>query len=94
MRGIALLLVAAALCLCGGRFAATGSGYRPVTGDVVVYSPESRFGRHTNIVLAENHGALTTIGGNEDDAVGIERWDPAAVPDIHIVGYGRLSPEW
>ncbi|MFI2337202.1 CHAP domain-containing protein [Nocardia rhamnosiphila] len=77
-----------------GRFAAAGSGYRPVTGDVILYSPESRFGQHTNIVLAEDHGTLTTIGGNEDDAVGIERWDPAAVPDTHIVGYGRLSPGW
>jgi hypothetical protein len=74
-----------------GRFATAGSGYRPRTGDVILYSPESRFGQHTNIVLvADNSGTLTTIGGNEDDGVRIERWDPAAVPDIHIVGYGRL----
>lgn len=77
-----------------GRFAAAGSGYRPVTGDVILYSPESRYGQHTNIVLAADNGTLTTIGGNEGDAVGIERWNPAAVPDIHIVGYGRLSPGW
>ncbi|MGW5384672.1 CHAP domain-containing protein [Nocardia sp. NPDC003963] len=74
-----------------GRFVAAGSGYRPATGDVILYSPESRYGQHTNIVLAAaSDGTLTTIGGNEGDAVGIERWDPAAVPDIHIVGYGRL----
>ena len=77
-----------------GRFAAAGSGYRPVAGDVILYSPESRFGQHTNIVLAADNGTFTTIGGNEGDAVGIERWNPAAVPDIHIVGYGRLSPGW
>ncbi|MET8798294.1 CHAP domain-containing protein [Nocardia sp. NPDC004568] len=77
-----------------GRFAAADTGYRTVTGDVILYSPESRFGQHTNIVLAADHGTLTTIGGNEGDAVGIERWDPAGVPDIHIVGYGRLLPGW
>lgn len=77
-----------------GRFAGVGSGYRPATGDVILYSPASRFGQHTNIVLTADNGTLTTIGGNEGDAVGIERWNPTAVPDIHIVGYGRLSPGW
>ncbi|WP_459547871.1 CHAP domain-containing protein [Nocardia sp. X0981] len=63
---------------------------RPVTGDVILYGPDSRFGQHTNIVLIAENGTLTTIGGNEGDEVRIERWDPAAVPDIDIVGYGRL----
>ncbi|WP_327149830.1 hypothetical protein [Nocardia sp. NBC_01329] len=29
--------------------------------------------------VADN-GTFTTIGGNEGDAVGIEPWDPTAVP--------------
>lgn len=73
-----------------GRFEPASSGYRPVTGDVILYGPDSRFGQHTNIVLTAENGTLTTIGGNEGDEVRIERWDPTAVPDIAIVGYGRL----
>ncbi|MFI5719910.1 CHAP domain-containing protein [Nocardia sp. NPDC051750] len=64
--------------------------YRPGTGDVVLYGPDSPYGQHTNIVLVAENGTLTTIGGNEDDGVRIERWEPAAVADIEIVGYGRL----
>ncbi|WP_373293009.1 hypothetical protein [Nocardia jinanensis] len=45
-------------------------------------------------MLTADNGTLTTIGGNEGDTVGIERWNPTAVPDIHIVGYGRLEPGW
>ncbi|GGL29938.1 hypothetical protein GCM10011588_50900 [Nocardia jinanensis] len=63
-------------------------------GDRRCDPPASRFGQHTNIVLTADNGTLTTIGGNEGDTVGIERWNPTAVPDIHIVGYGRLEPGW
>lgn len=73
-----------------GRFVAFDPGYRPVTGDVILYGPGSRYGQHTNIVLVAEGATVTTIGGNEGDIVRIERWEPAAVPDIEIVGYGRL----
>ncbi|WP_280426453.1 CHAP domain-containing protein [Nocardia carnea] len=73
-----------------GRFVPFRPDYRPATGEVILYGPDSRFGQHTNIVLVSENGILTTIGGNEDDEVRIERWDPAAADDIAIVGYGRL----
>ncbi|MEU4314883.1 CHAP domain-containing protein [Nocardia sp. NPDC024068] len=73
-----------------GRFVAFDPGYRPTTGDVILYGPGSRYGQHTNIVLVAEGATVTTIGGNEGDIVRIERWEPASVPDIDIVGYGRL----
>ncbi|MGW0178488.1 CHAP domain-containing protein [Nocardia sp. NPDC003345] len=73
-----------------GRFVAFDPDYRPATGDVILYGPGSRYGQHTNIVLAAEGTTVTTIGGNEGDIVRIERWEPATVPDIDIVGYGRL----
>ncbi|WP_245669403.1 CHAP domain-containing protein [Nocardia speluncae] len=73
-----------------GRFVSFDPAYRPVSGEVVLYSPDSRFGQHTNIVIDSENGVLTTIGGNENDEVSIEQWDPAGVGDIAIVGYGRL----
>ncbi len=73
-----------------GRFVPYRPDYRPDTGEVILYGPDSRFGQHTNIVLVSEGGVLTTIGGNEDDEVHIERWNPAVTADIAIVGYGRL----
>ncbi len=71
-----------------GRFTALDSGYRPRTGDVVIYAPGSPFGQHTNIVLASDDHTLTTIGGNERGAVRMHRYDPAKVPGI--VGFGHM----
>lgn len=71
-----------------GRFEAVGTGYRPRTGDVVLYSPDSPFGQHTNIVLLADGDRITTIGGNEDDAVRIHRFALGEISDI--VGFGRL----
>ncbi|AHH21246.1 CHAP domain-containing protein [Nocardia nova SH22a] len=70
------------------RFAALGSGYRPRTGDIVIYAPGSPFGQHTNVVLASDDHTLTTIGGNEAGGVRIHRYDPATVPGI--VGFGHM----
>ncbi|WP_245662432.1 CHAP domain-containing protein [Nocardia vermiculata] len=71
-----------------GRFAAADSGYRPRPGDVVIYAAASPFGQHTNIVLAADPETLTTIGGNERDAVRIHRYDPSQVRGI--VGFGHM----
>lgn len=71
-----------------GRFEAVGTGYRPRTGDVVLYHPDSPFGQHTNIVLLADGDLITTIGGNENDAVRIHRFAMSEVPAI--VGFGRL----
>ncbi|MGV9820921.1 CHAP domain-containing protein [Nocardia xishanensis] len=70
------------------RFAPAGSGYRPRTGDVLLYGPESQFSQHTNIVLEAANGEVTTIGGNEFGEVRIHRFRMADVKDV--VGYGRF----
>ncbi|MGV9612909.1 CHAP domain-containing protein [Nocardia xishanensis] len=70
------------------RFAPAGSGYRPRTGDVLLYGPESQFSQHTNIVLEAANGEVTTIGGNEFGEVRIHRFHMADVKDV--VGYGRF----
>ncbi|MEV0339876.1 CHAP domain-containing protein [Nocardia sp. NPDC050713] len=69
-------------------FAPIGSGYRPRTGDVLLYGPESQFTQHTNIVLTAANGEVTTIGGNEFGEVRIHRFRVADVKDV--VGYGRF----
>ncbi|MFI9509181.1 CHAP domain-containing protein [Nocardia sp. NPDC052566] len=70
------------------RFSPRDSGYRPRTGDVLLYDQASPFHQHTNIVLTSANGVVTTIGGNEFGAVAIHRWALADVPGI--VGFGRL----
>lgn len=70
------------------RFVPIEDGYRPRTGDVLLYGPGSSFGQHTNIVLTADDGVLTTIGGNEFDHVRVHRFPLADVSDV--VGYGRF----
>ncbi len=49
-----------------GRFKSVNSGYTPRPGDVAIYRSSPIFGDHTQIVLKENDGVLTTVGGNEN----------------------------
>ena len=48
-----------------GRFKPANSGYQPLPGDVAIYRNSPVFGDHTNIVLKNDNGVLTTVGGNE-----------------------------
>ncbi len=68
-----------------GRF--EPPSYRPVAGDVVLYDDPSPFGQHTNVVVANDNGVLTTVGGNEG---GIRVRNFTAADDQGIVGFGRL----
>lgn len=52
-----------------GRFKAANSGYQPLPGDVAIYRNSPVFGDHTNIVLKNDNGALTTVGGNETNRI-------------------------
>ncbi|WP_067839904.1 CHAP domain-containing protein [Nocardia lijiangensis] len=70
------------------RFVPADSGYRPRTGDVLLYGQESQFTQHTNIVLTAANGEVTTIGGNEFGEVRLHRFRVAEVNDV--VGYGRF----
>ncbi|GGC54712.1 CHAP domain-containing protein [Hoyosella rhizosphaerae] len=72
-----------------GRFESRESGYEPKVGDVILYAPRSKFTQHTSIVVRNDDGVLTTVGGNE-----FLRGEVAArnVRTSHsgIVGYGVL----
>jgi hypothetical protein len=68
-----------------GRFAPLG--YEPRPGDVVLYSEGSRYGQHTNIVVANDNGTLKTVGGNEG---GIRVRTLMIADEPGIVGFGRL----
>ena len=48
-----------------GRFKPANSGYQPLPGDAAIYRNSPVFGDHTNIVLKNDNGVLTTVGGNE-----------------------------
>ena len=43
-----------------GRFKFANSGYQPLPGDVAIYHNSPVFGDHTNIVLKNDNGVLTT----------------------------------
>jgi hypothetical protein len=65
------------------------SGYQPKVGDVVLYNDPGIFGQHTNIVIKNDDGALTTVGGNEEGKIRVfTNHDSAAAV---IVGYGVLQ---
>lgn len=70
------------------RFAASDSGYQPKLGDVVLYSDDAQYGQHTNIVLRNDGGVLTTVGGNEWGKVGISEFTLGKDPGL--VGFGLL----
>ena len=64
--------------------------YQPKTGDVIIYKQsDSPFGQHTNIVLANQDGKLTTIGGNENKELGIQSFKIS--DQMGIDGYGELK---
>lgn len=71
-----------------GRFVPIDAGYQPRTGDVLLYSDNSPFTQHTNIVLSADNGTVTTIGGNEFGTVRIHRFALGEVPGV--VGFGRI----
>ena len=52
-----------------GRFKPANSGYQPRPGDVAIYRNSPVFGDHTNIVLKNDNGVLTTVGGNEANRI-------------------------
>lgn len=72
-----------------GRFASRESGYDPKPGDVVLYSNRSKFTQHTSIVVRNDDGTLTTVGGNEF-FYGTIAARKVSVDHSGIVGYGVL----
>ena len=69
-----------------GRFKPANSGYQPLPGDVAIYRNSPVFGDHTNIVLKNDNGVQTTVGGNEANRIRVfinhdKRYDG-------LLGYG------
>ncbi|PID32660.1 CHAP domain-containing protein [Candidatus Saccharibacteria bacterium] len=63
--------------------------YQPKTGDIVIYKDDSIFGGHTNFVLLNQDGYLTTIGGNENKKILIQRYK--LDDTVGIKGFGELK---
>ena len=51
------------------RFKSANSGYQPLPGDAAIYRNSPVFGDHANIVLKNDNGVLTTVGGNEANRI-------------------------
>ncbi|MEN4398681.1 CHAP domain-containing protein [Mycolicibacterium senegalense] len=71
-----------------GRFV-TPYGYRPRTGDVVMYADGSPLGLHTNFVVAVDDNGITTVGGNEEGGIRVHTLDDAEMAGI--LGFGQLT---
>ena len=52
-----------------GRFKPADGGYQPRPGDVAIYRASPVFGDHTHIILRNDNGMLTTVGGNENNKI-------------------------
>ena len=71
-----------------GKFKPASSGYSPKVGDIMLYDNPSPFGQHTNIIIANDNGIITTIGGNEPGGIRIVTHDK---PDsVGFIGFGVL----
>lgn len=65
--------------------------YSPLPGDMVLYDEPSPKGQHVNIVLIDNNGTLTTVGGGEgrNGSLGLSTYKIADDPGIR--GFGRYE---
>lgn len=71
-----------------GKFKSTDSGYTPKVGDIMLYDNPSPFGQHTNMVIKNDNGVITTVGGNEPG--GIRVYEHAQPDGAGFIGYGVL----
>ena len=72
-----------------GRFRPASSGYQPQPGDVAIYRHSPVFGNHTNIVIKNDHGVLTTVGGNEGNRIRV--YQNSQKQYDGLLGYGVLA---
>jgi len=63
--------------------------YSPFPGDMVLYDKPSPKGQHVNIVLINDNGTLTTVGGGEGANVGLSTYKITDDPGIR--GFGRYE---
>ncbi|RZM24231.1 MAG: CHAP domain-containing protein [Pedobacter sp.] len=72
----------------GGKFKSADSGYMPKVGDVMLYDNPSPFGQHVNIIVKNENGIVTTVGGNEPG--GIRVFKHTQLDEAGFIGYGTL----
>ncbi|MFZ1250335.1 MAG: CHAP domain-containing protein [Candidatus Microsaccharimonas sp.] len=72
-----------------GQFKAASTNYSPKLGDVVLYDNPSPHGQHTNIVIKNDNGIVTTVGGNEGGKIRVQTGKLS--DDVGLVGYGVLE---
>jgi hypothetical protein len=68
------------------RFVPASSEYSAKVGDILLYDNPSPFGQHTNIVINNEDGVITTIGGNEPGGIRIVKHTEPV--DAGFIGYG------
>lgn len=71
-----------------GVWHAYGGDYQPKTGDVAIYDGNGPFGQHTNFVIRNDGGELTTVGGNEAGAIHVQHHK--LNDDLHVLGFAEL----
>lgn len=62
--------------------------YLPKPGNVVIYKNGS-FGQHTNFVVAVDRDEITTVGGNENDKILLQKFNPNN-EKFGVVGFANL----
>lgn len=72
-----------------GKFQSAQSGYSPKIGDIMLYDNPSPFGQHTNIVIKNDNGVITTIGGNEPGGIRVVKHDKG--DGAGFIGYGVFN---
>lgn len=72
-----------------GRFRSVGSDYVPQIGDVAMYRGSPVFGDHANIVLKNDNGVLTTVGGNESNRIRV--YENRQRQYDGLLGYGMVA---
>lgn len=68
------------------KFKPADSSYSPKVGDIMLYDNPSPFGQHTNIVIKNDDGVVTTVGGNEPGGIRISTHSVRG--DTGFIGYG------
>ena len=69
-----------------GKLKLADSGYVPKVGDIMLYDNPSPFGQHTNVIIKNEDGIVTTVGGNEPGGIRIVKH---STPDVAgFIGYG------
>lgn len=72
-----------------GKFKTASSSYIPRPGDVAIYRGSPVFGDHTHLVLKNDDGVLTTVGGNEAGKIRI--FVNAKKQYDGLLGYGVID---